>query len=114
MNHTEGKGYIGEWLAILLLVCKGYRILRHRFKTPYGEIDIIAKKGSTVSFVEVKSRNNLDQCFEAITKKQLRRIQNASEIFISSNKKYTDCSRSYDVILVANWSIPMHISNITN
>lgn len=114
MNHTECKGYLGEWLTILLLICKGYRILKHRYKTPYGEIDIIAKKRRTISFIEVKSRNKLDQCFDAITKKQLQRIQNASEIFMASNKKYSDYCRSYDVALVANWSIPVHITNITN
>lgn len=114
MNHTESKGYFGELLAALLLICKGYRILARRFKTPYGEIDIIAKKKNVVVFVEVKARKTMDKCFIAITRKQLQRIQNASEIFMSMKHQFANCDRRYDVILVANSSFPMHIENVTN
>lgn len=114
MNRTECKGYFGELIATLWLFCKGYRILARRFKTPYGEIDIIAKKRNIVVFVEVKARNSMDKCFIAITPKQLHRIQNASEIFMSIKKQFANCDRRYDVILIANASLPMHIENVTN
>ena len=113
MNQTECKGYFGEFLAALLLICKGYRILARRFKTPYGEIDIIAKKKNVIVFVEVKARKSMDKCFVAITQKQLHRIQNASEIYLSTKQQFANCDRRYDVILVANYSFPMHIENIT-
>ncbi|MBE6447493.1 MAG: YraN family protein [Alphaproteobacteria bacterium] len=112
MNKKEIKGYFGEFLAMALLILKGYRIVAHRYKTRLGEIDIVAKKGNTIAFVEVKSRNDQEKCFVAITAKQLRRIQNASVIFLEHHN-FTKCNLSYDVVLVANWKFPLHITNVT-
>ena len=114
MNQKECKGYFGEFLASLLLICKGYRILARRFKTPYGEIDIIAKKKNVIVFVEVKARKTMDKCFVAITQKQLHHIQNASEMYISIKQQFANCDRRYDVILVANFAFPLHVENVTN
>ncbi|MDR1982507.1 MAG: YraN family protein [Holosporaceae bacterium] len=112
MNHTECKGYLGEIIAVLLLKIKRYKILARRFKTPCGEIDIIAQKNNVIAFVEVKSRKTVDKCYNAITPKQLGRIQRASKIFMSKNKLYQNFSR-YDVILVSNWKFPVHIKNVS-
>ena len=84
-----------------------------RYKTLCGEIDLVAKKGDLIIFVEVKSRKTMEQCYDAIHNTQMRRIQNASKIFL---KKYSEFSRlclRYDVVLVADWKIPKHIENIT-
>src|SRR3954453_22807848 len=53
-------GLSAESRAAALLIAKGYRILAKRFRTPHGEIDIIARKRSLVAFVEVKARSSLD------------------------------------------------------
>lgn len=113
MNSTELKGYLGELLACIVLICKGFSIVARRYKTKYGEIDIIARKRDLLVFVEVKARKNDEKCFIAITPRQMKRIQNASQIFISRHSQYARFFTRYDVILVANWSFPLHIENIT-
>ena len=53
------RGRLGEDLAGRFLVARGYRILERRFRTRAGEIDIIARDGDTLVFVEVKTRHSL-------------------------------------------------------
>ncbi len=53
-------GLSAETRAAAFLMAKGYRILAKRFKTPYGEIDIVAKKRDLIAFIEVKARARLD------------------------------------------------------
>jgi putative endonuclease len=113
MNSTESKGHLGEIIAVLLLKIKGYKILARRFKTSCGEIDIIAQKNNVIAYIEVKSRKTIDKCYDAITQKQLSRIQRSSKIFMDQNKKWHKYFSRYDVILVANWKLPIHLENIS-
>jgi putative endonuclease len=113
MNATEYKGHFGEIFAILLLIIKGYKILDRRYKTVCGEIDIIARKRNVIVFVEVKSRKDMGKCYNAITQRQLNRIQRSSEIFLNQHHQLGKYFRRYDVILVANWRIPLHIENVS-
>ena len=53
-------GRIGENAAADVLRAKGYRILKQNYRCRYGEIDIIAEKYGDMSFVEVKTRQNLN------------------------------------------------------
>src|SRR3954452_22539734 len=48
------------------LMAKGYRILAKRFRTPYGEIDIVARRRNLLAFVEVKGRASLDEAGYAV------------------------------------------------
>ncbi len=113
MIHTEKKGILGELCASLILLCKGFRILKRRYKTRCGEIDIIAKKKNLITFVEVKFRQNLESGYMAINDKQLKRIQRASEIFFDRYPKYRDNFRRYDIVLISKWKIPIYIENIS-
>ena len=113
MRKSEFRGYLGEFLAIILLILKGYRILKHRYKLRGGEIDIIAKRGNKIAFVEVKTRKSEEKCQIAITPQQLYRIRKASQMFLKCNPKYFNCDFSYDVIFVADWHLPKHIENIS-
>ena len=113
MEWIKIKGYLGEFLSRLFLNIKGYQVLAQRYKTSCGEIDIIAQKGNTVVFIEVKARKDQEKCFVAITDKQLKRVQNASQIFLKNHPKLQNCDIRYDVMLVADWRIPLHIENIT-
>jgi putative endonuclease len=78
------KGLIAEYLAAFLLLGKGYIPQERRYKTPYGEIDLIVKRRKTVVFVEVKRRATLRDGLEAITTTQRKRIENASQIYLGS------------------------------
>jgi putative endonuclease len=113
MNSTESKGYYGEFLAILLLKIKRYKILARRYKTSLGEIDIIASKNNTLVFVEVKARKTVEKCYIAISDKQLQRIQRASGIFINRNRNFQQYFIRFDVILVSDWKWPIHIQNVS-
>ncbi len=113
MRKDEFRGYFGEFIATILLWCKGYRILEHRYKWSGGEIDIIAKRGNKISFVEVKTRKTEEKCQIAITSRQLNRIHRTSQLFLKRNPKYLNCDFSYDVILVSDWAFPKHIENVS-
>ncbi|MBR1734164.1 MAG: YraN family protein [Alphaproteobacteria bacterium] len=111
--HTKYKGILGEIIATFYLRLKGFKIIEHRFKTYCGEIDIIATKNDLVVFVEVKARKTKDECFIAIRDKQLKRIQRASQIFLGYHPKFANYFIRYDVVLISDWAIPIHIENIT-
>lgn len=82
-SYTHGK--LAEcYVAFYLRLC-GFKILRRRFRSPFGEIDIIAKRGKLVRFIEVKSRSSVGIMFEeAVNKHQILRIRNAAEFFLSN------------------------------
>lgn len=111
--HTKYKGYIGELIACVILLLKGYNILHTRYKTNCGEIDIIASKKDLIIFVEVKQRKTLERCFEAIYSKQLERIMRASDVFLIRNQQLNNYQRRYDLVLVSLSSFPRHIQNVT-
>ena len=72
-------GLSAESRAAAWLMAKGYRILAKRFKTPHGEIDLVAKKRNLLVFVEVKARARLDDAAYAVTPRQQARIIDAAQ-----------------------------------
>ena len=66
-RKAERRGRVAEWLAMAYLMCKGYRILGHRLRTPYGEVDISAWKQNVLVIVEVKARNTYEAGVYAVT-----------------------------------------------
>src|SRR2546427_11418534 len=66
-------GLSAESRAAAYLIAKGYRIVARRFRSPAGEIDIVARRRGTLVFVEVKARERLDDAAEAVTERQRRR-----------------------------------------
>jgi len=78
-------GLSAESRAAMLPIAKGYRIAARRWKTPLGEIDIIARRRGTLVFVEVKARENLDDAAEAVSERTRRRIIAAAELWLASH-----------------------------
>lgn len=105
------SGLIAESIAIFLLTLKFYRIIEKRYKTKMGEIDIIAIKGKTIIFIEVKKRSNNSELFESITPKQQGRIYNAAEIFLKRNGSYSEHKKRFDAIFITSNLFPTHIKN---
>ncbi|HEC90205.1 MAG TPA: YraN family protein [Alphaproteobacteria bacterium] len=104
-------GRRAELLAALSLMLKGYRILRRRFKTSTGEIDLIARRGRLLIAVEVKARQTLGQAAEAVTPGQRARIVRALEVFIAARP---DCARMdirFDVMAVRPRCWPVHLKD---
>ena len=82
-RRSERKGRRAEWFAALALMLKGYRIVSLRYKTPVGEIDLVARKRDLIAFVEVKARKDLASGVDAVSYPAQRRIAAAGELFIS-------------------------------
>jgi putative endonuclease len=102
-------GLSAESRAAALLVAKGYRIVARRFRSPVGEVDIVARRGRLLVFVEVKARARLDDAAEAVLPRQQRRIAAAAAIWLAHNPDDGEGDIRFDVVLVAPGRIPRHI-----
>jgi putative endonuclease len=102
-------GISAESRAAAFLVAKGFRILARRWRSPLGEIDIVARRRQLLVFVEVKARATIDEAAEAVNERQRRRIAAAAEVWLATNpdKKIVDIR--FDAILVAPGKIPRHV-----
>jgi putative endonuclease len=108
---AERYGRRGETLAAWFLRLKGYRILESRYKTPVGEIDLIARRFGTTVFIEVKSRRAADLEAEALVAVNTRRIVRAAEFYISRHPALVARSLRFDVIFLAPRMWPRHVMN---
>lgn len=104
-------GRLGEGLAVLSLALRGYTVLARGHKTPVGEIDIVARRGRSLIFVEVKARDSLAGAAEALLARQRRRIARAAAGYLASRPELARCQPRFDVILVAPWRWPQHVVN---
>lgn len=103
-------GLSAESRAAALLVAKGYRIAFRRFKSPVGEIDIVARRRNALVFVEVKARERLDDAAEAVTPRQRRRIIAAAEAWLAAHPDDVARDMRFDVMLVAPGRLPQHLT----
>ncbi len=92
--NTTSVGRIGEDIACEYLRKNGYEILKRNYRAARGEIDIIAKKGKHLSFVEVKTRYNTDYGFasDSVNSKKQMRIISAARAYLMIYKDYEDVS----------------------
>jgi putative endonuclease len=104
-------GLSAESRAAMLLLAKGYRILARRWKTPFGEIDIVARRRHTLIFVEVKARASADEAVEAVTERSQRRIIAAAELWLAREPVDPRRDIRFDVIVVTPGRIPEHLAN---
>jgi putative endonuclease len=104
-------GLSAESRAAMLLIAKGYRIAARRWKTPFGEIDIVARRGRALVFVEVKAREYAEEAAEAVTERTRRRIIAAAELWLAHHPDDVQREIRFDVMLVAPGRMPQHIAN---
>jgi putative endonuclease len=102
-------GLSAESRAAAYLVAKGYRIVARRWRSPVGEIDIVARRRRTLIFVEVKARERLDDAAEAVIVRQQRRIIAAAEAWLATYPDDINYDLRFDVMLVAPRTLPRHI-----
>ncbi len=107
-RKAERRGHLAEYVAALYLVLKGYRILAMRHRTKLGEIDIVARKGDLIAFVEVKSRREVHLSVDAVTASAQRRIRAASDLWLARQKDAARLSSRYDIVAVLPFSMPRH------
>jgi len=106
------RGRFSEWLAVLLLTAKGYRVLARRVRTPVGEIDIVALRRRRLAFVEVKRRDSFESALLAVTPRQRTRIMRASEVWLRRHPGYRECERTFDLVLLAKNRWPRHLRDV--
>ena len=104
-------GLSAESRAAMLLIAKAYRIVARRWKTPFGEIDIVARRRRALVFVEVKARDSVDAAVAAVTERSKRRIIAAAELWLAHHPDDAGSDIRFDVILVAPGKMPRHIAN---
>ena len=103
------RGLAAERLCALRLRLTGWRILARRYATPAGELDIVARRGAMIVFIEVKYRKERRGALEAITAHQRRRIENAATIFLSRHPNWRKLSLRFDLMVVSPWRWPSHL-----
>ncbi|HXH43180.1 MAG TPA: YraN family protein [Bradyrhizobium sp.] len=102
-------GISAESRAAAYLMAKGYRILARRYRTAHGEIDIVARRGNLISFVEVKARASLDDAAFAVTPRQQQRIIDAAQGWLVAHPEHAEFELRFDVVLIAPRSLPRHV-----
>ncbi len=107
-KRAETSGRRAEALAAWYLRMKGWRILARRVKTAKGEIDIVARRGRMVAFVEVKWRAEAAALDFAIDEYRLRRVASAAQMVAARFVK-PGHSQRIDVLLLAPGRLPRHI-----
>ncbi len=106
------RGHSSEWLAAAALMLKGFRIIARRYRTKLGEIDLIARRGNLVAFVEVKARPSLAEAMEAIAWQSERRIEGAADMWLSRQRDFSRLSVRFDLVAVLPRRWPVHVANI--
>ena len=106
-REAERRGRVGEWIAMLYLIAKGYRVLGHRLRTPYGEVDIAAWKSGVLAIVEVKSRATYDAGAYALTPRAQQRIAMAATV-LAGRWRLNAAPVRYDLIVVGAGLLPRH------
>ena len=102
-------GVSAEALAADYLKARGYVILASRFKTPYGEIDIVAQTQHLLAFIEVKARTRIDDAAYAVTPRQQRRIIDAAGAWLADHPEHADFDMRFDAMLIAPKRPPRHL-----
>jgi putative endonuclease len=102
-------GLSAETRAAAYLMAKGYRILERRFRTPHGEIDIVARRRHLVAFIEVKARASLDEAAYAVTPRQQARIIAAAQAWLVAHPEHAEFELRFDAMLIAPRRLPRHL-----
>ena len=113
MNHREAerRGRGAETIACWYLRMRGWRILARRARVPGGEVDIVAKRGRTLAFVEVKARGDEHAAAFALDEYRLRRVAVAAERLMRRYMKGVEDVR-IDAIFIVPFRWPRHLTNI--
>ena len=110
-QEAEKRGRGAETIACWYLRLHGWRILARRARVPGGEVDIVAKRGRTLAFVEVKARADADSAGFSLDEWRLRRVAVAAERLMSRYMDGVDDVR-IDAIFIVPFRWPKHLPNV--
>lgn len=95
----------------MFLMARGYRILAMRYRVRAGEVDIIARRGEVIAFVEVKARRDLMVAIDAVTFASQNRIRAAGDHWLARQPDAARLSLRYDIVAIVPWMWPRHIED---
>lgn len=115
-NKTYLTGIIGEFFAIVIYFFKGYRLLKRRYKSKLGEIDLILRNSNRIIFCEVKTRLKINlkeyDITNIVTKYQQDRIIRSANSFMQKSRRYKNMEYRFDIMIVTSfYKLPLHIKN---
>ena len=108
---AEKRGRGAETIACWYLRLKGWRMLARRARVPGGEVDIVARRGRTLAFIEVKARATKEAAAFALDDWRLRRVVVAAERLAPRYMRDDDEIR-IDAVFVVPGRWPKHLTNI--
>jgi putative endonuclease len=111
-QKAERGGRRAERLAAWWLRLKGWRILAMRARTPVGEVDLIARRGKVLAFIEVKARATEADAALALDEYRLRRVARAAEALLPRYMRDGDTVR-LDAMFIVPWRLPRHMTNLS-
>lgn len=110
-RQAEKRGLRSETWAVWWLRLHGWRILARRVKLPIGEVDVIARRGGVLAFVEVKWRGTIFERDYASDTRRLRRVARTAEVLAQRYARTGEAIR-IDVLLFAPRAWPRHVTNV--
>lgn len=108
-RRTNRAGRRAEWFAAAALVLKGYRILALGYAVGGGEIDVVARRGGTIAFVEVKARSGFEAALAAIDGPKRRRVSRAAAVWLARHPWAAALTLRGDAVLVVPRRWPRHV-----
>lgn len=97
----------------MALILTGWSVVRQGYTgqrgSGAGEIDLIAKRGRTLAFIEVKARPDLTTGLAAVSPVQQARVMRSAERFLAAHPALSDCNIRFDVMVVRPWRWPKRI-----
>jgi putative endonuclease len=109
--RAERWGVRAERLAALWLRIAGWRVLERRYRVPVGEIDLIACRGRSLAFIEVKARADHAAALDAVGPHKRRRVERAAAAFLSAHPEWRTVSPRFDVMVLGPWRLPRHLKD---
>ncbi len=110
-QRAERGGRRAETIAALFLQLHGWSILARRVRTPVGEVDLVARSGRMVAFIEVKARASDADAAMSLDDYRLRRVAAAASALASRYVRPGDDMR-IDAMFVVPWRLPRHQANV--
>jgi putative endonuclease len=104
-------GRRAEWVAALLLMAKGYRILGMRLRTPQAEVDLAVQRGAVLAIVEVKQRRSLEEALLAVSPAQRERLRRAGRALAARLGRNKPSVVRLDLVALAPGRWPRHIAD---
>ena len=116
VDNRQNLGETGEAIASKFLEKNGYTILAQNYRRRFGEIDIIAREGDNLVFIEVKTRTGVSHGhpLDAITFKKQKQISKVAQCYLAE-KNLFDTAARFDVIsVIISKNSPVNIEVVTN